>query len=72
MSQHSTEYLYGIKPAELENKLYFEALQYKKEEGRKLYLKLYDNKDRVWEEDVQFHYVNKAQVHTQSLLDERG
>ncbi len=67
---HSTEYLYGIPPLHLEDKLYYEALEFKKQQGQKLYKSLY-NMRRNDREDVRMHYVSKALKHTQLLLDER-
>ena len=67
---HSTEYLYGITPQDLEDMKYFEALEYKKQQGQKLYKSLYDMR-RNEREDVRMHYVAKALKHTQKLLDER-
>lgn len=67
---HSTFYLYGITPQDLENKEYFEALEFKREKGKELYRKLY-NMDRDNAEDVQLHYVLKALRHTEELINER-
>ena len=66
-----TNYLYGIEPSELDNKMYFEALSYKYDEGTKLFRKLYLNSERTEEEDVQMFYVAEAQKFTKKLLDER-
>lgn len=67
---HSTFYLYGITPQDLIGKEYFEALEFKKEQGTNLYRRLYHTR-RDNAEDVQMHYVLKALKHTQKLLDER-
>ena len=68
---HSTEYLYGIKPQDFEDMKYFDALEFKKQQGQKLYKSLYIT-IRTTREDVRMHYVAKALKHTQKLLDERG
>ena len=68
--QHSTSYLYGISPDDLAGKEYFEALDYKREAGKRLYAYLYD-KRRTSDEDVQLHYVLKALRHTEELINER-
>lgn len=69
---HSTQYLYGIDPAELENKFYFEALEYKRQSGIKLYRLLFLNHDRTDEEDKRMFYVEKALRHTEKLIGERN
>tara|TARA_R110000772_G_scaffold29667_1_gene73976 strand:- start:34 stop:243 length:210 start_codon:yes stop_codon:yes gene_type:complete len=67
----TTKYLYGIEPWDLEDKLYFAALKYKKEKGTRLYRSLFLNHERTEEEEKQMFYVAKALRHTQKLLDER-
>jgi len=66
-----TKYLYNICPIELENKLYFDALAYKLEAGRKLYKELYYIKSRTEEECIRLFYIRKAILHTEKLLSER-
>ncbi len=67
---HSTFYLYGVLPNELEGMEYFEALEFKKENGKNLYTRLYHMR-RDNSEDVQMHYVLKALNHTEDLISER-
>ncbi len=67
----TTQYLYGINPSELENKMYFEALQYKHEAGKKLFKDLYYTKNRDEKQEIRYHYVIKAINHTKDLLEER-
>ena len=67
----STQYLYGIRPVELENKMYFEALQYKYDACTALYRTLYLKHNKTEEEDVQMFHVERAQKFTKRLLDER-
>ncbi len=66
---HSTHFLYGITPQAIEDMKYYEALEYKKQQGQKLYKTLYEMR-RNDREDVRMHYVAKALKHTQRLLDE--
>ena len=66
-----TQYLYGIHPAELENKFYYEALAYKLEYGMKLYKKLYYMTKRTFEQNARLFFVYKAVKHTEKLLRER-
>lgn len=65
----NTEYLYNINPKGLEDKLYFEALEYKLEKGKKLYSELYDAKDK--ESQNRKFYVYKAIEHTRKLIEEK-
>ncbi len=67
----TTQFLYGINPSELENKMYFEALIYKLEAGKKLFRKLYYTKNRSDKQNIRYHYVTKAINHTRELLEER-
>lgn len=67
---HTTWYLYGITPQDLEGKEYYEALEFKREHGDRLFKKLY-TMDRNNSEDVQMHYVLKALHHTEELINER-
>ena len=67
----TTQYLYGINPSELENKMYFEALQYKHEAGKKLFKDLYYTKNRSDKQEIRYHHVTKAINHTKDLLEER-
>ena len=67
---HNTHYLYGITPQDIEDMKYYDALEYKKQQGNKLYKALYYSR-RNEREDVQMHYVAKALNHTQKLIDER-
>jgi len=69
---HSTNYLYGIEPKELDNKMYWEALQYKLEAGTRLYRKLFLIPKRNKEEEDRMFYVDKAYNHTKKLLEERN
>ena len=66
----TTQYIYGIDPDELENKYYFEALQYKKEEGIKLYRKLFLKHNKTEDDTTQMFWVAKGLDHTEKLLDE--
>lgn len=66
-----TNYLYGIDPKELENKFYFEALDYKRTAGLKLFKKLYFIEKRSEDEAIRLYHVEKAIKHTERLLDER-
>jgi len=66
-----TIYLYGIFPSELEDKGYFEALEYKKTAATKLYRSLFLKPDKTKKDNDRMFYVNKAIQHTQKLLDER-
>ena len=66
----TTEYLYGIQPTELDNKFYYEALEYKLDKGSQLYRELYPNsKDK--ETNDRIFFVLKALDHTRELLEER-
>ncbi len=67
---HSTFYLYGILPNELEGMEYFDALEFKKKHCIDLYRRLYHMK-RDNAADVQLHYVLKALNHTEALISER-
>ncbi|NOR57204.1 MAG: hypothetical protein GQ474_01625 [Sulfurimonas sp.] len=68
---HTTQYLYGIAPIELENKFYFEALAYKKEAGQRLHKALNEDEYTDKEIAVRLFWVRKALKHTQDLLEER-
>jgi len=67
----STKYLYDIDSSDLEDKLYFDALEYKLEAGRRLYRELFLKHDKTKEEEDRMFYVAKAQRHTEKLLEER-
>ena len=66
-----TEYLYGIKPEDLDKMLYYEALTYKHVNARKLYEKLYTMPTRNWYNHVRLFFVEKAMKHTWKLIQER-
>ena len=66
----NTQYLYGIEPKELENKLYFEALRHKRDSGVRLYRKLFLDHDKTEEAHIQMFYVAKALKHTEKLIEE--
>jgi len=67
-----TEYLYGITPEELEERMYFDALRFKVDAGMKLYKKLLAQKaDYGSEEAIRIFYVEKALSHTKKLLEEK-
>ncbi len=67
----TTDYLYGINPNELEDKLYFDALRYKYHACTRLYRQLYLTPNKTEEQLVQLFHVGKAQAYTKKLLDER-
>jgi len=67
----STQYLYGIDPSELENKMYFEAMQYKYDACTRLYRTLWLKEKRTEEDNIRLFHVQKAQEFTKELLDER-
>lgn len=69
--KHSTFYLYGIYPHQLEGMEYYEALEFKRTNGTKLYNRLYDTDGKTTDEDIQMHYVYKAKELTIYLIDER-
>jgi len=71
LNMKTTNYLYNIDACDLEDKLYYDALKYKLEAGRKLYRELFLKHDRIKEEDDRMFYVAKAQRHTERLLEER-
>lgn len=64
--KHTTQYLYGIKPEEFIEMPYIEALEFKREQAKRLFSALIiDGAD----EDRR-HYVWKALEHTDALLQE--
>ena len=67
----STQYLFGIDAIDLEDKLYFTALNYKLIAGRRLYRELYMIKNPTKEEEDRMFHVAKALKHTESLLEDR-
>jgi len=68
----TTQYLYGIQPNELENKFYYEALQYKLDAAKKLHVELYNLPHSYGDEvHIRLFYVQKAINHTQNLLNEK-
>jgi len=67
----STNYLYGILPEELENKMYFEGLVYKREAGVKLCRELFLKHNKTEEDYDRMFFVNKSVEHTEKLLEER-
>ena len=63
----STEYLYNIKPEELDGLEYWAGLKLKIDSATKLFALLYtsaQDTDRLF-------YVNKAIIHTRKLINER-
>ena len=63
----STEYLYGIKPEELVDLKYYDALKFKLDSAHKIFRELYiegKDPDRVF-------WVDKAVNHTRRLIQER-
>jgi len=68
---HTTEYLYGIKPIELEGLDYYSALQYKYNQGVKLYQELYLKENKTEDDNIRLFHVEKAVRHTKKLIDER-
>ena len=62
----STMYLYGVAPTTFKDMPYKDALQFKLEQAKKLYSKLYLNRG----DEVRKHYVWKALTHTENLLQE--
>jgi len=69
---NTTNYLYGIEVEELDNKFYFEALQYKLEKGKLLYKELYLSNDNTREVQDRMFYVYQALEHTEKLIQEKG
>ncbi len=67
----STQYLFGIDAEDLENKFYFDALDYKLIAGRRLFRELYMIKKPTKEEEDRMFYVDKAMKHTERLLWDR-
>ena len=66
----STKYLFDIDAEDLEDKLYFDALNYKLIAGRRLYRELYLIKNPTKEEEDRMFYVSKALRHIEGLLEE--
>ena len=69
--RHNTQYLFGINPSELENKFYFEALQYKIDAAKKLHRCLYELRNPTPCELDRKFYVIKALRHTERLMEDR-
>jgi len=63
----TTEYLYGIKPEELGDKMYWDALEHRITNGMKLFKELYTS----GRDQERCFWVNKAIEHTRELLRER-
>ncbi len=63
----TTEYLYGIKPSELDSHTYWSGLNFKIKEGTNLFRELYKSK----EDNERLFWVNKAIEHTRKLINER-
>ena len=55
-----TEYLFNIKPTDLMELTWFECLELREREGRKLMFELTMKEDKTYEEEVRLHEVNKA------------
>ena len=55
-----TEYLFNIKPSELIGLTWFECLELREKEGRKLMFELTIKENKTYEEEVRLHKVNKA------------
>lgn len=66
---HSTMYLFGIEPAELEDMLYPLALAYKYDMARELYLLLEEEEPEYQDKDRMF-YVLQARDKTLKLINE--
>lgn len=67
----TTEYLFGINPEELDNKFYYEALDYKLQKAKELYNKLYDSGKKDHKTRDRMFYVLEAVDHTRKLIEER-
>ncbi len=65
----STEFLYDVKPEELEPLKYFDALALKLVRGKELFRKLYMKE--LLDDNHREFYVMKALKHTEDLLAER-
>lgn len=66
-----TEYLYSIKPSQLDDLMYFKALEFKKASGERLFRELFFKHNPTEGDKERLFWVRKAQDHTQKLLDER-
>lgn len=67
----TTQYLYNINPKELIDMKYKQALEYKLFHAKELYhTMMLQKRNTSYNDDERSHYVWKAMIHTQKLLDE--
>lgn len=69
LPKHSTMYLFGIEPHELEDMSYPLALRYKKDMGKELYYLLADVEPE-FQDEVRMFWILDAIKHTEKLLNE--
>ena len=67
----NTQYLFGIEPEELEDKLYYDALRFKLAKVESLHSELYNKPNQSYEDRVRLHNVQKALRHTVDLIAEK-
>lgn len=65
----TTQFLYNVRPWELREMLYYDALNYKLLKGKELYYDLYTG--AIPNENDRLFWVGKALDHTRDLIAER-
>ena len=67
----TSQYLYNIKPEELENKYYYEALDYKLICAKTLYNRMLYIPRKSEKESIRMFYIEKAMKHLIDLINEK-